>query len=262
MIALQDVAVWGIRELVRTREKNRPVLTAPNPDYQRDHDIARHAIHVSETAELAVTTSDHILAMHADFVQRQLAKPAGSESEVCAHHRVDKKLWFLEHTMHSLKARSASNRDRLLNEIQLAYNVVSQYDSQTSVAIGRATQYDSFSMRTIAFLTLAFLPATFISALFSMSFFNFDPEGGGWSVSGKIWLYFVIAGPVTCITVLVWFYWQKLLPPDLVTPIQLQHRGTGIHAAAHAQGASGGGRWQASSVRSKIEHTLADSFPV
>jgi hypothetical protein len=126
--------------------------------------------------------------------------------------------------LHSLKARSSSNRERLFNEIQLAYNVVSQYDSQTSVAIGRATQYDSFSMRTVAFLTLAFLPATFISALFSMSFFNFDQDTG-WSVSGKIWLYFAIAGPVTLITILVWFFWQKLLPPDLVTPVKLHHRG-------------------------------------
>ncbi|KAK4448451.1 hypothetical protein QBC34DRAFT_407440 [Podospora aff. communis PSN243] len=225
VVALQDVAVWGIRGLVRTREKNRPALSAPNPDYQRDHDIARHAIHVSETAELAITTSAHIVGAHADFVQQYLCQPLGEQHQVHRHNHIYKQFRFLEHMMHSLKARSNSNRDRLLNEIQLAYNLVSQYDSQTSVAIGRATQYDSFSMRTIAFLTLAFLPATFISALFSMSFFDFDPDMG-WSVSANIWIYFAIAVPVTAITVSAWFFWQRLFPVDMVTPIQVpEHRG-------------------------------------
>lgn len=128
--------------------------------------------------------------------------------------------------MHSLRARSISNKDRLLNEVQLAFNVVSQYDSYTSVAIGRATQYDSYSMRTVAFLTLAFLPATFISALFSMSFFNFDQETG-WHVAGEVWLYFATAGPFTLVTVLIWFFWQRLLPPNLVAPVRLCPRGSG-----------------------------------
>ncbi|KAK1830702.1 hypothetical protein QBC39DRAFT_353043 [Podospora conica] len=245
---LQDAAVWGIRELVRTREKNRPALKAPNPDYQRDHDIARHAIHVSETAELSVKTSDHIIAMHTDFSQRHLPKPL--PGEVCSHHQIDKRLWFLEHTMHSLKARSQSNRDRLINEIQLAFNVVSQYDSQTSVAIGRATQYDSYSMRTVTFLTLAFLPATFISALFSMSFFDLDDDMN-WRVSGKIWMYFAIAGPVTLISLSVWFFWQKFLPPDLVTNVQLQERGVVYRTGTNV----------VPKVRPSFEHVKED-FPV
>jgi hypothetical protein len=225
---LQDAAVWGIRELVRTREMNRPDPKAPNPDYERDHDIARHAIHACETAELSVKTYDRIIAMHSDFSQRHLPKPLAGE--ICKHHQIDKQLRFLEHAMHSLKALSHSNRDRLINEIQLAFNVVSQYDSQTSVAIGRATQYDSYSMRTVAFLTLAFLPATFISALFSMSFFDLDDDMN-WRVSGKIWMYFAIAGPVTFISISIWFFWQKLLPPAVVNNVQLQDRGHVAHRA-------------------------------
>jgi hypothetical protein len=121
------------------------------------------------------------------------------------------------------KSSAMSNRERLLNEIQLAFNIVSQYDSNTSVVIGRATRYDSYSMRTIAFLTLAFLPATFISALSSMSFLDFDAENG-WTVSSKIWLYFAIAGPVTLLIVSTWFLWQKLLPPNLITDAELGNR--------------------------------------
>ncbi|KAK3303713.1 uncharacterized protein B0T15DRAFT_541030 [Chaetomium strumarium] len=218
----QDVAVWKIRDLVRTREKSRPDVAAPNPDYERDHDIARHAIHVSETVELSTKTLDHILYMHKDFARRHLPEP--KPGEVSSYHQIDKQLWFLEHTMHSLKARSVSNKDRLLNEIQLAFNIVSQYDSQTSVLIGRATQYDSYSMRTVAFLTLAFLPATFISAVFSMSFFDIDDDMN-WRVSAKIWMYFAIAGPVTIVAVSVWLFWQKLIPAERVAYAEISDRG-------------------------------------
>ncbi|KAK4444780.1 hypothetical protein QBC34DRAFT_451772 [Podospora aff. communis PSN243] len=201
--AHQDIAVWGIRELVRSREKTRPSINAPNPNYQQDHDIARHAIHGLRDSR----TINHNRQPYDQDAQGLYTTPSSRSSNRpgLAHRHIDKKLSFLEYTMQSLNVRSTSNRDRLLNEVQLAFNVV------------RAAQYDSYSMRTIAFLTLAFLPATFISALFSMSFFDFDAEPASWSVSGKIWIYFAIAGPVTLLTISTWIVWQKLLPPDVVT---------------------------------------------
>ncbi|KAK3349589.1 hypothetical protein B0T25DRAFT_570211 [Lasiosphaeria hispida] len=64
------------------------------------------------------------------------------------------------------------------------------HDSQASVALGRAAQYHSCSIRTVTFLTLTFLPVTFISALFSMSFFTYEPEvgggGGNWQLCGLL----------------------------------------------------------------------------
>ena len=210
----QDAAVWQIRGLVRTREQKRPDPAAPNPDYERDHDIARHAIHVSETAELSTKTVDHVISMHKDFGKRHLPEPKAGD--ISSYHQIDKQLWFFEHMLHSLNARSASNKDRLVNEIQLAFNVVSQYDSKVSVLISQATQDDSFAMRTVAFLTLAFLPATFISAVFGMSFFDLDDDMN-WRVSAKIWMYFAIAGPVTIVAVSVWLFWQKLIPKDRVS---------------------------------------------
>jgi hypothetical protein len=53
-----------------------------------------------------------------------------------------------------------------------------------------------------------------LQAIFSMSFFNFQPqegdEGGGWKVSDKFWVYFAIAIPLTCFTLAVWFWRQRL----------------------------------------------------
>ena len=49
----------------------------------------------------------------------------------------------------SLRYRSISNRERLQNEIQLAFNSVAQYDAGITVDIGRASQTDSAAMKTI-----------------------------------------------------------------------------------------------------------------
>lgn len=96
---------------------------------------------------------------------------------------------FYDHMMDSLRSRSASNNERLLNETNLAFNTVAQYDSRIGVEIGRAAQTDGSAMKTIAILTITFFPATFISAVFSMSFFNYNPESSEWTVSEKFWVY-------------------------------------------------------------------------
>ncbi|CAN9403265.1 unnamed protein product [Alternaria alternata] len=66
--------------------------------------------------------------------------------------------------------RSQSNKERLQNEIALAYNMIAQRDSQVMTGLGEAARRDSGAMRTIAVVTMAFLPPTFLSAIFSMSF--------------------------------------------------------------------------------------------
>ncbi|KAJ4395163.1 hypothetical protein N0V91_011027 [Didymella pomorum] len=80
--------------------------------------------------------------------------------------------------------------------------------------LGNAARFDSRAMRTIAVVTMAFLPPTFLSAIFSMSFFSFQPQegddGGGWKVSEKFWVYFAVAIPLTCFTLAVWFWRQRL----------------------------------------------------
>ena len=166
VVRLQDTAVWAIRNQVRAMETARPPAGQPQPDYRRLHDIARHAIHVSETLEVAAGTMEHILEQHVDTM-----------AEAAADNRVDRvvnegvsrdihhQLRFFQHMISSLRSRSMSNKERLLNEIQLAFNTVAQYDSAISVAIGRAAQVDSAAIKTVAFLTLLFLPATFLSAI-------------------------------------------------------------------------------------------------
>ncbi|ETS78910.1 hypothetical protein PFICI_08763 [Pestalotiopsis fici W106-1] len=197
---LQDTAVWRIRNQVRDIETHR-VQGKPEPEYRRLHDLARHAIHVSESLDVAARTLEAINAQHHDTQSTSLDRRAWT--------RVRQRLLFHKQLVDSLRYRSVSNEKRLQNEIQLAFNTVAQYDSALSVKIGEAAKIDSAAMKTISLLTLAFLPPTFICAIFSMSFFNYDSEGG-WTVSNQFWMYWAFAVPLTLLTSIVCYKWQDI----------------------------------------------------
>ncbi len=222
LVRLQDGAVWGIRNLVRETEILRTTSKAPNPNYPRLHDIARHAIHVSETLDLSIKTVDCMMKQHDQFMAD---RPVADDRTRRMQKKMRMRMEFYSHMLDSLLSRSTSNKERMLNEIQLAFNTVAQYDSQIGVEVGRAAQVDSAAMKTIAFLTLTFFPATFISAIFSMSFFNYNPDSERWTVSKKFWVYWVVAIPITCITAFLWAFWQKFFPPKKIGMNELQPRG-------------------------------------
>jgi membrane protein implicated in regulation of membrane protease activity len=222
VVRLQDNAVWSIRNLVRKTEIERTTSTKPDPNYPRLHDIARHAIHVSETLDLAVKTIDCMITQHDQFLAD---RPGLDDKTKTTQRQIRKRMNFYDHLLGSLRSRSASNKERLLNEIHLAFNTVAQYDSRISVEIGRAAQSDSSAMKTIAFLTLTFFPAAFVSAIFSTSFFNYNPANDQWTVSKKFWIYWVVAIPVTCVTALLWLLWHKFFPPKQIADEDLQPRG-------------------------------------
>lgn len=206
---LQNNAVWTVRTEIRKVEKKKQ-RSKPDPDYRGLHDLARHAIHVSETLDVCLKTVKSIVEQHKTLEEEQWF---GEQPKKGSFRQVRERLFWYEHTLESLKSRALSNKERLINEIQLSFNLVAQYDSAISVQIGQATQSDSAAMKTIAFATLTFLPATFISAVFSMSFFNIDDDTGEWTVSNKFWIYWVIAIPVTILTAAGWYSRRIIAPP-------------------------------------------------
>lgn len=227
IVRLQDKAVWAIRDLVRETEKNRtspkkPKPEKPRPNYPLLHDIARHAIHVSETLGLAVNTIESILREHEQFISH--ISDADRKMKAVSK-QIHRRLLFYDQMLLSLRSRSTSNKERLLNEIGLAFNTVAQYDSHIFVEIGRAAQSDSAAMKGVAFVTLTFLPATFISAIFSMSFFNYGADSGSWSVSDKFWIYWAVAAPITILTSILWYCWNRLFPPMPIGEEREQARG-------------------------------------
>lgn len=206
---LEDDSVWTIRDRIREIETHRTPSGKPSPDYRGLHDTARHAIHVTETLDVAEKTMISLLAEHQDLM-------TNATDPIHASKDIQRRLLFFEHVIVSLRHRSASNKERLLNEIQLAYNTVAQYDAGVSVRVGQAAQLDSAAMKTVAFATLIFLPPTFISAVFSTSFFAYDPGSGAWLVSDMFWLYWAVAIPTTVVTSLLWYLWRKANPLELV----------------------------------------------
>lgn len=199
-----DTTVWAVRDRVRDIETLQiPSDQKPSPNYRCLHDLARHAIHVSETLEVSLETVGSIIRHHKDILKsmpgRESARPGKA---------IHARLQLMENILHSLRSRSHSNHQRLLNEIQLAFHTVSQYDSKVSVEI---TQSDSTAMRTVAFVTLSALPATFVSSIFSMSFFNFTSDGKSEFISDKFWIFWAITIPLT-ITASVCCSYFRIVP--------------------------------------------------
>jgi Mg2+ and Co2+ transporter CorA len=199
----QEPCVWAIRDHVRALETEGKPEGRPQPDYRQLHDIARHAIHVNETLDVSLQNLEHILR------QQESSMKADQENDTAVSEEIHLRLRSWQSFISNLRSRSISNEKRLQNEIQLAFNTVAQHDASVNLEISRATQLDSATMKTIAFVTLTFLPPTFICAIFSMSFFEFGGDSE-WTMSSKFWIYWVFAIPTTLLTTLVWTYWPDI----------------------------------------------------
>lgn len=206
---LQGSAVWAIRDHVRGIETETIPAGRPQPNYRRLHDIARHAIHVSESLDVTSKTMEGIIAQHQDFLSQRFST---EKIDLDSSENIGRQLLSWRHMISSLRHRSASNKDRLQNEIQLSFNIAAQHDTAISVDIGRAAQADSSAMKTIAFFTMAFLPATFLSSVFSTSFFSYSVDSGAWNVSDKFWIYWAFAIPTTFVAFVAWFFWHRIFP--------------------------------------------------
>ncbi|KAF7510226.1 hypothetical protein GJ744_006922 [Endocarpon pusillum] len=210
VINLYDTSVWTIRDVVRDVERNRNSNKQTEPDFPALHELARHAIHSSETLDVAVETVSEMICHHKGPFSEEATPTALERSRLQQTRQL---FQFQLQTLKSLKARSHSNQSRLQNEITLAFNMVTQRDSQATVRIGEAARSDSAAMKTVAVLTLTFLPATFVSAIFSTQFFNFTPESpsgqDSWVISSHFWIYWAFSAPLTIVTIILWFVWRR-----------------------------------------------------
>lgn len=81
-------------------------------DYTLIHEIARHALHVSETLAVATKSSNDLQRQHREFL-------ASRNPESSPWSRNYTPLHFLMRTLEGLVLRAESNKARLQNEIQL-----------------------------------------------------------------------------------------------------------------------------------------------
>lgn len=193
VVALQEDAVWKIRNSVRRIEETR------NTESLISHDLVRHAIHVFETLDLAAGTFNSMIEHHNRFA---FMTSASDRTIINTQQHIHDRLQFFLDVIQGLRLRSVSNKERLLNEIQLSFNVVAQN-------INRAVQSDSSAMKTIALFTVALFPMPFLASVFSMSVFYYNDNSGQWSVSKKFWIYWAIAIPITLVVALLLYSYNK-----------------------------------------------------
>lgn len=205
IVSLYDQAIWDFRDLVRKQEKQRPTIENPDPDYVGMHELARHVMHSSEVSETALNVIDSMLEEEQRYQSNQ--SPPHITFDPASEIRRQRSL------LKGMHLRSRALEERLRNEINLAFHISTQADSLIQAKIAAASQRDSNATRTISILGLVFLPGTFISAIFSMSFFNYTQATpstpASWAVSPQFWIYWVVAIPVTLLTIATWWYWQQ-----------------------------------------------------
>ncbi|KAK6522068.1 hypothetical protein TWF281_002637 [Arthrobotrys megalospora] len=180
-----DTSIWLLRDLIRHTEKNRPTISMKAEfDYLLDlHELSRHVVHYTEILTVATEIMSKMVNRHGGFVSRMNSSP---EQEQESMMQVDDNLDYYQGLLFGFKCRCES--------------MVQRHQSEISLAQSHAVAVDAAAMKAIAGLTIVFLPATFVSAIFSMSFFD---NGEQWGLSPKIWIYWVIAIPVTLITVVL-----------------------------------------------------------
>ncbi|KAH1279528.1 hypothetical protein KXX33_003234 [Aspergillus fumigatus] len=188
-----DSSIWSLRHLVRPIEKARNAPKPPELNFPNLHDIARHIFHANETLAVATHTLQSLIDEQARF---RAEHPALTGENKGSWIHTAQRAHFVAKQLHSLLTRSQSLSERLRNEINLAFNLVSQKDGAM--------------MKTVAIVSMVYLPGTFISGLFGTNFFDLSNDGGAksWIMSGNFWLYWVITVPLTLATVLVWASWH------------------------------------------------------
>ena len=144
-------------------------------DFGQLHELARHALHTTETLDVATDTIANLMSTISS-----LREPS-NQSALSGPRQGDEdwlKTWL--GMLKNIRRRADGLTARLSNEIGLvgstfhascifaklsaqAYNLTAQADSQANLRIAAAAQQDAAAMKLISIVTLAFLPATFVS---------------------------------------------------------------------------------------------------
>ncbi|KAL4751026.1 hypothetical protein BDW72DRAFT_174556 [Aspergillus terricola var. indicus] len=194
-----DTAFWLLRNLVRKQEKERSHSAHKPDNFPLLHDILRHLFHYEETIEVAQHT---LRTMAAELDRWRNEDEENTRQTLGIWIKTRQRILHEEKRAHSLKTRSKSLNDRHRNEINLAFNLVSQ-------GFGRDARTDSNMMKTVAVVSMVYLPGTFVSGLFGTNFFSFQADPGNtWLMADEFWLYWAVTLPLTLATVVIWAIWH------------------------------------------------------
>jgi len=208
VVICYNKSIWNLRDKVRVYEEERRKAkpgSLPAPNFTNLHEILRHALHASETINVAIETISNITSQQESFY-KETKFLEGNKKRLGG--RTFEYLRFQQRMLKSLLARAQANEARVRNEITLAFNIVAQEDARAQRAIASDSKTDSHVMKMISFITLIFLPLIIFSGVFSTSFFDFHPDGDD-LVSNKFWIFIAVSITGTSIVVLIGFRWLR-----------------------------------------------------
>jgi hypothetical protein len=140
-------------------------------------------------------------------------KPKALEAECSA---IGTGLHCVQQTLEALILSAETYQARMSNQLTLVPSLFSQEDQSIGIDIAKASKSialesrrDSSSMKTLAVVAIVFLPGTFIATFFAMPLFDWQASNGH-VVDKRIWIYFLVAIPLTAFTCAVWWVWFTL----------------------------------------------------
>ncbi|KAI1193698.1 hypothetical protein F5X97DRAFT_328318 [Nemania serpens] len=153
IIVAYDRSVWAIRDHICEWEAARPAKT----DYTLLHEISRHAIHVSETLEVAARSCRALLKQRNDSSLRpaNLKPIEWTETSDSLH--------LVAQVVENLWSRSEANKARVQNELALAFHLAAQRDSRIQLHMSENMEREAVAMKNLTIVALAFLPITLVS---------------------------------------------------------------------------------------------------
>jgi Mg2+ and Co2+ transporter CorA len=161
-------------------------------DFQGLHNLAKHNIYLRENCESALATLDALRDHH---------KLLFGDHPTPSQEITRQALSYQRTLVQSTERRLCSMDRRIVNVIQLSFNIVTQGDS-------KLMQSESQSMKTIAVMTLFFMPLSTIAGVFGTEFIKIeDGPGNHIKVSQDFWLLFLIAVPLTVAVIVIWRVW-------------------------------------------------------
>ncbi|KAF2799065.1 hypothetical protein K505DRAFT_356955 [Melanomma pulvis-pyrius CBS 109.77] len=181
-----------------------------------------------------------------DFVGRMMAdsipevETADASSRDSVVTMFQERLAFVKESLLAAEQKCQYLERSINAQVQTIYSLIGQKDNRLNILAANSscqiasdsrriailTRRDSTDMRIIAAVTLIFLPGTFVATVFSTGMFDWgsgDPTpspnaggsgtdaGHGRTVSGYIWVYFMLTGVLTLVVLIAWvlFSWVQ-----------------------------------------------------
>ena len=150
---------------------------------------------------------------------RTLRKILGEDDQSTPMER-EQRVWYQQHTedaidyivasMEKQKMWFLNYKSRKDSTMGLVFNLVTQQDALNNMTIAADMRKDSGSMNSIAALTMFFLPGTFTATVLGAGIFSAIASSHvGIRVSSLWWLWVAITVPLTLVTMLSWYLYQR-----------------------------------------------------